>query len=146
MQSKATALKPNAFINKTAAPTDADVAEALGPAKSLWDQLLSDLAQECHLVDREWNSYSPKAGWALRLKQKKRNIVYLAPCRGSFRVSFVLGDKAVRAAHEGGLPKEILTVLDRAKRYAEGTPLRIDVKGEQDVATICRLTAIKLAH
>ena len=137
---------PNAFIDKAEEPTDADVAEALGPAKTLWDRLLADLAEECNLVVQEWNSSSRKAGWALRLKRQKRNIVYLSPCRGSFRVSFALGDKAVQAARQSGLPQTVIRIIDEAKQYPEGTAVRIDVKGAKDIAAVKKLTTIKLEN
>jgi len=137
---------PNAFIGKTKAPTDAEVADALGPARELWDLLLAELAGESGLVDREWNSSSPKTGWALRLKHQKRNIVYLSPCKGGFRAAFALGDKAVRAARQSGLPRQVIEIIDQAKRYAEGTAVRIEVKGPTDIAVVRKLTSIKLEH
>ena len=139
-------MSPNAFINKSKPPTNAELAAALGPAKKIWDQLIGDLADECGIVDQEWNSYSPKAGWALRLKHKKRNIIYLAPCVGCFRVALILGDKAVAAARQGDLSKSTLKLLDEAPRYPEGTGLRLIVKAAKDLAAIRKLALIKLAN
>ena len=90
-------MEANAFINRAAAPTEAEVAAVLGPAWSAWDQLLSDLARKQGVKDREWKCYSAKAGWSLRLKRKKRTIVWLAPCVGSFRAAFILGGKALQS-------------------------------------------------
>src|ERR1035438_3395425 len=96
---QATETLPNAFIGKPGMPTDDDLAAELGrSAKALWDRLLAGLAERHNIVTREWNSYSPKAGWSLRLKRDKRTILYLSPCRGCFRASFALGGKAVEAA------------------------------------------------
>jgi hypothetical protein len=111
----------------------------LGKSRALWDRLLAGLAQECDLTETEWNSYSPKAGWALRVKQGKRNIAYLSPGRGYFMASFVLGDKAAQAARE-------IANLDGARKYAEGTAVRIDVKSPADVTVVVKLAAIKLKY
>ena len=135
---------PNAFIDKVDEPTNDEVAEVLGPAKALWDRLLNDLARECNLVTQEWNSSSRKSGWALRLKRQKRNILYLSPCRGSFRVAFALGDKAINAARQSGLSQAVMRIIDEAKRYPEGTAVRIDVKADRDIAAVKKLTLIKL--
>ena len=70
---------PNAFIGKTSAPTVDEVVAALGPTSEVWKQLIDWVAEQGATV-QEWNSYSAKSGWAMRLKVKKRNIVYLAPC------------------------------------------------------------------
>jgi hypothetical protein len=135
----------NAFIGKLKKPTEAELGAELGAGKTLWDKLVSDLTAE-HGLAQEWNSYSKKAGWSLRLKRKDRNIVYLSPLRGFFRASFALGDKAVNAALAGGLPKPVIKLIKEAKRYAEGTAVRIDVNGVADVEVVKKLAAIKLEH
>ena len=136
----------NAFINQPKPPTDAALAAALGPVKSVWNQFLSELDQEFGVNIEEWNSYSPKAGWSLRVKHKKRTIVWLAPCVGCFRVAFVLGDKAMQAARQGKWPKRIVKVMDEAPKYPEGTGIRLEIKSSRDIAMLKKLTAIKLAN
>lgn len=136
----------NAFIGKREMPTAEELSAELGSAMPLWNQLLLELAREHGLTTGEWTSYSPKAGWALRLKQKKRNILYLSPCRGCFRVSFALGGKALQAARANGLPDWALRILDEARRYAEGTAVSIDPKDAGDIDVIKRLTAAKIAN
>jgi hypothetical protein len=136
----------NAFIGKTEQPTEVELAAALGPAKAAWDKLIANLADECGIVDQEWNSYSRKAGWALRLKREGRNIVYLSPSEGCFLVSFALGDKAVCAALQVGLPLAVVKIIKESKRYAEGTGVRLEVKSSRDIAALKKLAAIKLAN
>lgn len=141
-----TALPPNAFIGSKQKPTDAALAAALGPAKPAWDQLLDSLAAECGVATQEWKSYSAKAGWSLRLLRGKRTIVWLSPCDGCFRVAFILGDKAVAAARASGLPARVLHLLDEAKKYPEGTGLRLHVKTLRDLPVLKKLAEIKLAN
>ena len=135
----------NAFIGKTTRPTEAEVDAALGSTAALWKQLVSWMAEQGAAI-QEWNSYSPKAGWALRLKVKKRNIVYLGPCAGCFRVSFILGDKAIAAARKDDLSNSTLKILDEAPRYSEGTGVRLMVKAAKDLAAIKKLALIKMAN
>ena len=135
----------NAFVGKPKPPTESELKAELGSSKALWDELVDDLAKE-HKLAREWNSYSKKAGWALRLKRGDRNIVYLSPLHGCFRASFALGDKAVNAARESGLPEKTIKIINEGKRYAEGTAVRIDVNGREDILIVKKLAAIKLEH
>src|SRR5689334_13687125 len=125
----------NAFIGKPAAPSDAELAAELGAAHALWNQIRSETP-----LPGEWRSYSKKAGWSMRLKKKDRNIVYLIPGHGGFDVSFALGDRAVAAAKERGLA----TMVEGAKRYAEGTAVRFAVESPKDVANVRKLIEIKL--
>jgi hypothetical protein len=136
---------PNAFIGKTTKPTEAEVAATLGSTAALWKQLVDWMAEQGAAI-HEWNSYSPKAGWALKLKQKKRTIVYLGPCDGCFRVAFALGNRAVAAARKSDLAKSTLKIIDEAPRYAEGTGVRLMVKAAKDLAAIKKLALIKMAN
>lgn len=137
---------PNAFLGKTARPSDADLEKALGRAKPLWDQLVAELASEHDVTTREWKSYGAKSGWSLRLLRGKRTIVWLVPSAGSFEVAFVFGEKAVAAIRESGMPAPVLRMLDGAPKYPEGTGLRFQVKAGKDIAVVKKLAAAKLQH
>jgi hypothetical protein len=139
-------MSPNAFIGKAKKPTGAELADALGPAKAIWDQWLTGLAQECGANVREWNSYSPKAGWSLRVKRKARTIVWMAPCPGCFRVAFIFGDRAMQAARQSQWPKRVINAMDEAPKYPEGTGIRLEVKSSRDLGTLKKLAAIKLSN
>src|SRR5664279_4106235 len=121
-------MSPNAFIGRTQAPTDDELSAELGAARALWDELIAELA----LPIQEWNSYSPKAGWFVKLKFKKRTILYLSPCHDSFRVSFILGDKAMAAARLLKLPKAVMKIIDEAPRYPEGSGVRLEITAHKD--------------
>ena len=136
----------NAFIGKAKPPTERELMQVLGAAAPLWQELITALKKDCGLQDREWHSHSPKAGWSLRLQDKKRNIVYLTPGRGGFMASFALGEKAMQLARTSEFASQILKILQDAKRYAEGSAVRIDVKSSRDVAAVAKLAAIKMAN
>ena len=137
---------PNAFIGQTTEPTSEELATVLGPTFTLWNLLVDSLLQEPGVTAMEWNSLKPKYGWNLILKCKKRRIVYLGPCAGCFRASFVLGDKAVAAARDSNLSKPLLKVLDDAPHYPEGTGVRLLIKNAKDLPAIGKLVRIKLAN
>jgi hypothetical protein len=137
---------PNAFPGKTSPPNPEGLSSALGSTTTVWNQLVGWFLQEQNGSSLEWNSYAPKHGWTLLLMLKKRRIAYLGPCADCFRVSFILGDKAVAAARAAGLPKPVLKLLDEAPHYAEGTGLRLVVKSSKDLPAIRKLVQIKLAN
>jgi hypothetical protein len=136
---------PNAFIGATTLPSPEQIRSALGPSATAWEILLKWLIDQ-GVTGQEWQSISPKYGWGLRIKQKKRTIVYLGPCKDCFRVSFVLGDRAVKAAKASGIPDSHLQALAEARRYAEGTGLQLIVREESELPPIRTLTEIKLAN
>jgi Protein of unknown function (DUF3788) len=139
-------LSNNAFVNKSEQPADEDITAALGAAKALWNQLLKELGTEYALTTTEWHSYSRKAGWALRVKHGDRNIVYLSPENGTFTAAFALGGKAIEAARDSGLPQRALKAIDEAKKYAEGTAVRIQVTAAADLKIVKKLVGAKLQN
>jgi len=139
-------MSPNAFIGKAKQPTDEELTAALGPARPTWDQMLADLAREHGADVQEWNSYSLKAGWSLRVKRKERTLVWLGPREGSFIAAFILGDKAMQAVRAGKLPQRIVKIMNEAPKYPEGTGIRIPVKTPKDLAAVKKLAAIKIEN
>ena len=137
---------PNAFVGKADKPTEKEVSAALGPSAKVWKEFLDWLAEEQGVAVQEWKSISPKYGWSLQLKLKKRTIVHLSPCRGCFRVGFALGDRAIQAARQSHLPKSVAQAIEDAPRYAEGTGVKLIVKAPEDMAAIRKLVAVKLAN
>jgi len=136
----------NAFIGRAGKPSADELDSALGPSANLWDQFVEWLAEEHGVGLQEWKCYSVKFGWSLRLMFKKRTIVYLSPCDGCFRVLFILGDCAVEAATQTGLPADVITAIRQAPKYPEGTGIRLLVHRESDLDAIRKLAVIKLAH
>ena len=137
---------PNAFIGRTELPTDAELVQALGAAKPVWDGLIAGLAAQHGVSGREWKCYSTKTGWALRLLRGKRTILWLSPCQGCFRVAFILGDKALLAAQHGALSAQAMRAFQQAERYPEGTGVRLLIKGPKDIPTVRKLAVAKLEN
>jgi len=134
----------NAFIGQSKRPTAAELAAALSKALPLWDELLALLENDAS--GREWNSYSKKAGWSLKVKKADRTILYLSPGKGEFRASFALGDKAVQTALGSKLSPQTIKIVREAKRYAEGTAVQVEVRNARDLRDIQTLAAIKIKN
>jgi hypothetical protein len=140
------AISQNAFAGQAEQPTQKAVESALENSWVLWKQLVAELKQEQNLDGEEWNSSGLKYGWSFRLQLKRRNIVYLGPRSGSFVASFVLGDKAIAVARKSRLPAYVLKMIAEAKRYGEGTPVRIEVSKPEDLEPVKTLAKIKVEN
>ncbi len=136
---------PHAFIGRRAHPSVKDLAATLGDSLETWKELTVWLTGKA-ISTKEWYSFSPKYGWALRPKLKSRTILYMAPCAGCFRVSLILGARVVAAARARDLPKAVLKEIAGARRYAEGTGVRFLVKTAEDVVSVRTLVEIKLQN
>lgn len=136
----------SAFDDKSHLPNEKDLAEMLGPVSALWDDLKTHLASQYEPLTEQWNFSGTNYGWGLQLKQKKRTVLYMTPYKGYFLASFALGEKAVQAAHQSGLPDSVLSVIDGARKYAEGRGVRLEVRSKGDLENIKKLAAIKMAN
>lgn len=143
---KTKTISDNAFAGQATRPTERELASVLGGSHSLWQELVADLKRDLKLDGEEWNSYSVKAGWSLRLQLKKRNIVYFGPRSGYFLASLILGEKAVAAARKSKLPARILKMIDEAKRYPEGTAVRLEMRDAADASVVRTLANIKIEN
>ena len=129
--------------DKTKFPDDAALAAALGKAKVLWDEFVRHITQEYGPITEEWGFYK---SWSMRLKRKKRTIVYLLPRDGHFLCAYVFGEKATEAARRAKLPKDVVKIIEEAKVYAEGRGFRLEVKTKKDLEAMKKLAAIKMAN
>lgn len=134
----------SAFCDKTHQPTDPEVSDVLGDVYAVWNQLIASISEKFSPVVAEWGCSSVKTGWGLRLKGEKRTIMYMAPCRGFFLASFALGEKAVKMAHESGLPSTVLAVIDAAPKYAEGRGVRLQVRCAEDLVWVLKIADAKM--
>ena len=135
----------SALDDKSQVPTESDLAVVLGPAKKLWDEVCEVLASEFSPLTRKW-SYSGKPwGWSLALKRKKRIMVYLTPSEAFFYAGFALGEKAVVAARQSGLPPSVLQVIETSRKYAEGRGVRLEVRSAEDIGHVLKVAAAKMS-
>jgi len=132
--------------DKSKKPNDNTRAEVLGRTKRLWDDLIDHIVQEYEPVTQEWSFGGEKYGWSIRLKRKRRTILYLISCRRYFLCAFVFGGKATEAARQSDLPSDVMKTINEAPVYGEGRGFRLEVKKKLDVEAMKKLAAIKMAN
>ena len=133
------------FDDKAKQPEDTDLARVLKRSFASWNKLKALIASRFPPLSVDWGFAGKTYGWGLRLKQKKRTVLYMTPCEGHFLASFALGEKAVAAAHISDLPTTVLQFIDSAKKYAEGRGVRLKVRNAKDVRYVETLAVIKMS-
>ncbi|MBI1936730.1 MAG: DUF3788 domain-containing protein [Ignavibacteriales bacterium] len=136
----------NIFTNKLEQPDEETLSTVLGKSYKNWQAVKKHIEDNYGSCAEEWKFYGQKIGWSLKIFLKKRNLFFVTVCNGFFRISFVLGNKAVAAAEQSKLPQTIIEELLNAKKYAEGRGVRIEVKSQKDVETIKQLVDIKIEN
>lgn len=126
------------------APSEDELAAALGSTRPRWDELVDAVCAEHPKLRREWKYYGAKHGWQLKLLDGKRAALYLIPKQGGFVAALALNDEQLAAARASELPAALVREIESAKRAPEGRPARVNVRTKSDVAIVCRLVASKL--
>ncbi len=132
------------FGEKLVIPDDKQLKYALGKTYIVVEKIFEFLNKEYTEIKPEWKFYGAKHGWQLKIFHKKRNILFLIPYQGYFKIGIVFGDKAIDAILESKLPEKIKTDLLNAKKYMEGRGIAIEVKSEKEFEIIRELIKIKL--
>jgi len=133
------------FNDRTSEPTPADLARELGRSWAAWQALMSWLSERFLPLTEEWRYAGAEWGWSLRVKRKKRTIIYLLPCRKYFRVTLILGEKAVQRSQQSGLPQPVLEEIRDAKKYPEGRVVRFEIRLKKELPAILQLVEAKMS-
>ncbi len=134
------------LLDRTAPPTDAQVADFIGARNAArWRDLHQFIAANYPGVfNAEWLFGGQKYGWTQRFK-KSKSFCSFVPERGRFMLLLVFG-AAERQKVEHVLPDLISHVADdyrKAKTYHDGKWVFVDVDGEKVLSDIKRLLTLK---
>lgn len=134
------------FDLKLIEPNDEMLAVELGKTKGYLDKIGMFIKETYGDLTLEWKFYSQKSGWILKMFNKKRNVLFIIPCKGYFRVTFTFGDKAVVEVLSSGLPEFIKHEVFTARKYSEGRTIQLEVKTDKQFENIINLIQIKLKN
>lgn len=132
------------FSDNQVEPDNLMLANALGTTKTCLDSIAEFIDNEYGNLKTEWKFYNKKSGWILKMFTGKRNVLFVIPCDQYFRVSVTFGEKASDLILSSDLPGTVRTSIAKAKKYAEGRTIQIEVRSEKDLATLQKLIEMKL--
>jgi hypothetical protein len=139
-------METSVFTDRSKKPDDKRLVKTIGKSGTHWTAIKAHISKKHGEPLEQWKYYGPKAGWVLKVLLKKRNLFFLTPLKGYFRVAFVFRDKAATAVEKSRLPAAIRNELKEARRYAEGRALRLEVKSPKDATHVRKLVDIKIAN
>jgi hypothetical protein len=121
-------------------PSSRELARLLGKSHAAF----LALTQRGSASTCEWKRYSKKSPWVVKVSQADRTLLYATPMADAFEATVVLGERAAQAALAGRVSKTLHASIRAARRYVEGRPVRVIVKGQADLAGVEELVAVKL--
>jgi hypothetical protein len=132
------------FDLKNITPNEAMLAQELGIAMDWLSHIRQFIEKNYGELSPEWKYYGQKSGWVLKLFQKKRNVLFVVPLHGSFKVAFTFGEKAFYIIIDSDVPPYIKHELLNAPKYAEGRTIQFHITSNEQLQSIFDLIRIKL--
>jgi hypothetical protein len=133
------------FDSKQVTPDQEMLAFELGAAHEYYQSICRFIADEYGNLTPEWKFYGQKSSWILKLFSKKRNVLFLIPFSGFFKVAVTLGDKATDRVLDSQLPDPIKQELFVAQKYAEGRTIQLEVTNVAQCNHVLEIIRFKMA-
>ena len=114
-----------AFPAVASPPGPSELACVLGKASSCYELAIDALRAVAPTAAAEWK-FSSRSGWYQIHSLKGRRLLYVIPRRGDFRISLLLGSKALAQVRRGPQARAVDNLLKTAPRYPEGTAFSFD--------------------
>jgi len=131
------------FDNKEIVPNDEDLEDVLKSSLDTYNKLISYLENNYGQLTNEWKFYSKKAGWTLRISNKKRNLLFLSPNEDYFLVTLNMGVKVSKMVLDSDVSDNTNELIKEAKVYAEGISILVEVRNEEDLEDIKTILNIR---
>ncbi|MEZ5359044.1 MAG: DUF3788 family protein [Candidatus Zixiibacteriota bacterium] len=132
------------FTEKAVQPNDKLIAEALGKKYPLWQGAIAIAESICGPITQQWMYHGRKYGWYCKLLHKKKNILFMAPLDGYFRIVFLFNDQAVSEIEASdAISDTVKEDLRNGEQYNIGRSLNVNIKFKKNLADIRQLIEIK---
>ncbi|PKP48293.1 MAG: hypothetical protein CVT92_16260 [Bacteroidetes bacterium HGW-Bacteroidetes-1] len=132
------------FDLKNITPNDAMLAQELGVAMDWLNQIRDFIENNYGDLSLEWKYCGQKSGWVLKIFNKKRNVLFVVPLHGSFKIAFTFGEKAFNIIMDSDVPDYIKQALLNASKYTEGRPVQLLISSNEQLPPVLELIVIKL--
>ena len=106
-------------------PTTEILGQDLGDTSVLLNEIITLIRNEYDECKPEWKFYNKKSGWIMKMMTKGRNVSFVIPGYGDFRLGFTFGERAEDMVMQSNLPDQIKEELKAARQYAEGRTIQI---------------------
>jgi hypothetical protein len=149
MKNKSPPDRGGVFLDPASPPEEREFQAALGTTHPCIEEVLAGLRPHHGKISSTWK-HSRQAGWYRVYLAQQRRIFYLLPRRDGFRLTMILGDRAIESLAGGRHAAEVLRRLKTAIRYPEGTAFAFTHSAGDvtafDAEFVIALMEAKLAH
>jgi hypothetical protein len=130
------------FLDKSAQPSEQEIAGALGTAFPLWQRLVAFMSQS-YAMQVPLTFAGKNYGWHLWYRQSGKSLTALFPQQGYLVAQVVLGRQQVEKAMTLALGPKVSRLLRETPQLHDGKWLFIPVQEVQDAVDVEQLILLK---
>jgi hypothetical protein len=131
------------LTNSLVHPTDEIIFSIIGEKQEYWKAIMIYMEEMYIGSAGEWNFYNDGKRWLFKMVYRKKTIFWAGILKGTFRVTFYLGNKAEEIIDKSELPSSVKEEFRTAKRYGLIRPLTFVVNNHDDYENILKVIDIK---
>jgi len=132
------------YNDKAIQPDDSMLRNDLAESYEYYEEISQFINNNYGNLSLDWKFYSGKSGWILKLLTKSKNVLFVIPCEGYFKVAFTFGEKATDFILNSDFSEFVKTELLNAKKHVEGRTIQLDISKEFDCDNVLKLIEVKL--
>jgi hypothetical protein len=131
------------LTDKNIYPSDEYISAIIGEKMSLWQNIMSHMAENYKDSAGEWRFYNDGKRWLFKMVLKKKTVFWAGLINDTFRITFYFGNKADSIIENSDLPLNVKEGFKTAQSYGQIRPVTFTINSNSDVENVYKTIALK---
>ena len=126
-------------------PDPQTIARALGSSWPAYEKLAAEISRPPFNIIFEWRWYNDGKAWLCKATAKGKTVFWLSAWDGYFKTGFYFTEKTGAGLTALEIAPAHKAAFASAKPIGKLIPLTLDIREEQDLADLLKITGYKLS-
>lgn len=126
-------------------PDPQTIARALGSSWPAYEKLAAEISRPPFNITFEWRWYNDGKAWLCKATAKGKTVFWLSAWDGYFKTGFYFTEKTGAGLADLEIDPAHKAAFASAKPIGKLIPLTLDIREEQDLADLLKITGYKLS-
>ncbi len=137
-------MEPIVLTDPNIQPTDELIFSIIGKNSVYWQQIIGYLYDHHSEISEQWRFYNDGKCWLYRVLRKKKTIYWVGIQKDTFRISFLLPEKAEPLIEASDVAENIKEEYRKAKKSSFGRSVTVVMGSPEDYENVVKLVELKL--
>lgn len=137
-------MEPIVLTDPGVQPTDELIFSIIGENRVYWQNLIDYLYDHHSDISEQWRFYNDGKSWLYRTLRKKKTIYWVGIQKDTFRVSFLIPEKAEQLIETSDLTENVKEEYRNAKRSSFGRAITVVMRTQEDFDNVVKLVELRM--